>query len=174
MGVTHLPDLGSWSILSGRGESKCRRNPAWVIPSTGRRIAAANRRAWSFMTFAPVALGCAARAGIANHSEMGLTLILIEARIMPNDVRLRLEEQAIVLRHAIARRFERGYPATSEAVIDDLRHVAHTRLTEPTTLVVTTDSGRWMGRLGNYEDRETLVISTFLPPDIRGGPFYGR
>jgi hypothetical protein len=110
-----------------------------------------------------------------DHAEMGLTLILIEARILPDDVRLKVEEQAIVLRHAIARRFERGYPATAEAIIDDLRHIAHTRLTEPTTCVVTTDSGRWMGRLGNYEDKvELLVINTFLGPDMRGDGYYGR
>jgi hypothetical protein len=112
------------------------------------------------------ALGLCSPRWDEGHTEMGLTLLLIAAHIMPGNIRLLREEQALVLRHAIARRYERGHPATAEAVVEDLRHIAHTRLTNPTACVIAVDSGRWMGRRGSYENSEVLIINTFYRPAI--------
>src|SRR5690348_12695865 len=66
-----------------------------------------------------------------DHSELAFSLLLVEARILPDDVKLSIEQMGFVLRHALGRRFERGHPATNAAVVEDLRILAHARLVDP-------------------------------------------
>jgi hypothetical protein len=78
-----------------------------------------------------------------------------------------------VTKHALGRRYQRGWPSTDEAIIEDLKYLANGRMVQPEATVVPCESGSWSGKLLDYENKVVLTILTFLEPSMRSDN-YGR
>jgi len=99
-----------------------------------------------------------------DHDESGLGILIIKLGIKPGDVRVKMDHLAVVTKHALGRRYQRGWPSTDEAVLEDLKRLANARMVQPEATVVPVDSGTWSGKLMWYEGKVILTILTFLPP----------
>jgi hypothetical protein len=107
-----------------------------------------------------------------DHDEFGLGLLIIKFSIRPDDVSIKLDRLVVATKHALGRRYQRGWPSTDEGVLEDLKRLAYHRMLEPEAIAVETLSGAWSGRLMGYDGDHVLTVLTFLEPKVES--YYGR
>lgn len=94
--------------------------------------------------------------------EPGLALIVVKLRLAPDGVALDTEKLAFISRHAIGRRFERGY-GDDDAVLADFQRLAHALTITEGARQCVCPSGGWVGDLMRERGQPLLAVRTFLP-----------
>jgi hypothetical protein len=101
-----------------------------------------------------------------GHGEHGLGIIIIRLTIAPHDIGVKTERLAVISRHALCRRFQRGVSRSDESVIEDLQRlvIAREEVGHSDEFECSTPSGSWIGGSGAVpkQSEPITAIRTFI------------